>query len=124
MRVGSRRGVIEHQFCERGLTNSSITIVCKISDGQRTLHTARLSRAVEIGRREPHEPLPFALIHREEDDRLILVDVAERSVSRRHFRFEPTSPTKVIIHNLSKNTIHLSAGANWRPTSGPKSRCR
>lgn len=90
--------------------------VLKIYEETRAVATFPLTRAVELGRREGREPMPYARLPRESDDRLVIADLTETSVSRRHLRIELQGPRQVLLKNEStKANIILPGGRKLGP---------
>lgn len=88
----------------------------KVYDGARLVVTWELPRVAEIGRREPSEPMPYARIQRPTGDRLIIADLHETNISRKHLTVEPRPSGKVSLGNdSSKNSIALAGGERLRP---------
>lgn len=89
----------------------------KIYEGTRVVATLSLNGPAELGRREPNEPPPFGRIARTGCDRLIIADLTETSVSRKHLRVETCGEGRVKLRNESAKAyvvladgLRLSAG--------------
>lgn len=81
--------------------------------GGQTVFARGLARPVELGRQRVGEPGAYTLLESSDGDRLIVADLGESTISRRHVRVTPLSARRVRITNLSAvNTI-------WLDTSRP-----
>jgi adenylate cyclase len=73
-------------------------------------------RATEFGRREPQEPAPFERLVRSGEDRVIVAELTETTVSRKHFRIEPLTGSRALVRNeSSKSALALSGGLRLAP---------
>ena len=59
-------------------------LILKVYEGPRIVAQFTLLRSTEIGRRETHDPVPYAKIERPQDDRIVVAEMTETNVSRRH----------------------------------------
>lgn len=84
----------------------------KIYEGTRVVATFALSGPAELGRREPSEPPPFGRVTRSGGDRLIIADLTETSVSRKHLHVAASGEGKVRLRNeSSKAYVVLADGS-------------
>jgi adenylate cyclase len=75
-----------------------------------------LERITEIGRQQANEPPPYKRIALDGMDRIIIADLAETTVSRKHLRFEPVQDGKVKVVNESvKNSVALLGDIRLEP---------
>jgi adenylate cyclase len=87
-----------------------------IFEGTRLAATLPLVRAAEIGRREPHEPLPYVRVEGPSGDRVIIADLKETNISRKHLLIEPQGERSFRVKNEStKNSIALAGGKRLAP---------
>ena len=99
---------------------SDPTADCKILLGvyenHRQVASFQLERVTEIGRRQANEPPPYERIALDSIDRIIIADLAETMVSRKHLRFEPESSGAVKVVNESvKNSVALLGDIRLAP---------
>lgn len=91
-------------------------IVLKVYENHRLQATMEIVRATELGRREPNEPGPFARMDRGTSDRIILAELDEKSVSRKHLYVELNDDRSICLTNQSsKNTLALGGGVRLEP---------
>jgi adenylate cyclase len=90
----------------------------RIYDGSRLLHeTAPLDGAVELGRQSGGEDRPYALAcNGPGERRLVIAELDEATISRRHLLIETLAGNKVRVTNLrDKSTIRLADSAKLEP---------
>ncbi|MEY4177864.1 MAG: Adenylate cyclase 2 [Planctomycetota bacterium] len=92
-------------------------LVLKVYEGPRVVAQFTVLRSTEIGRRETHDPVPYAKIERPSDDRIVLAEMTETNVSRRHLRVEPRGATHVSLRNES-SIAHIALPGNRRLAPG------
>ena len=97
--------------------NSTGEFIVKLYEDRRLLATMPLKRAAELGRREPTEPMPYVMIPGQSIDRMIIADLPETSVSRKHVRIEPIGDGLVSLTNISaKSSVVLQNGQRIMPS--------
>jgi adenylate cyclase len=70
--------------------------------------SAELTRPMELGRQRMDEAGPYSLVTRENADRLVIAELGESTISRRHVALEPLSSCRIRVRNLSSvNTIWI-----------------
>ena len=75
-----------------------------------TVYSMELTRPLELGRQRMGEAGPYAHIALEESDRVIIAELSESTISRRHVAVAPISSHSVCISNLSGvNTIWIDS---------------
>jgi adenylate cyclase len=88
--------------------SSGVTLAVLV-DGQ-TVFSMQSTRTVELGRQRLGEPGPFAHVALEECDRLIIAELTEATVSRRHVGVQPLGSQRVRLANLSQvNTVWIDS---------------
>lgn len=92
-------------------------LVLKVYEGPRVVAQFTLLRSTEIGRRETHDPVPYAKVQRPQDDRIVIAEMTETNVSRRHLRVEPKGSTHVALRNES-SIAHIALPGNRRLAPG------
>jgi adenylate cyclase len=92
-------------------------LVLKVYEGPKVVAQFVLLRSAEIGRRETNDPVPYAKVERPQDDRIVLAEMTETNVSRRHLRVEPKGPTHVGLRNES-SIAHIALPGNRRLAPG------
>lgn len=92
-------------------------LVLKVYEGPRVVAQYTVLRSTEIGRRETNDPVPYAKIERPQDDRIVLAEMTETNVSRRHLRVEPKGSTHVALRNES-SIAHIALPGNRRLAPG------
>lgn len=92
-------------------------LVLKVYEGPRVVAQFTLLRSTEIGRRETHDPVPYAKVERPQDDRIVIAEMTETNVSRRHLRVEPKGSTHVALRNES-SIAHIALPGNRRLAPG------
>ena len=91
-------------------------ITLQIYEGPALVATYPLARTAEIGRREPSEPVPYVRLPKDKFDRIIVADLYETNISRKHLRIEPQAGGAVAIVNEStKNSVALAGGQRIGP---------
>jgi adenylate cyclase len=92
------------------------TVTLKVYDGTRLIATLPVWRTTSLGRREPSEPPPFARVKREGSDRIVIADLTETSISRKHLRAELQTDGSVrLVNESAKNSIALAGGGRLAP---------
>jgi len=96
--------------------SAQTTLSLEVYDGTRLIATLPVWRTIELGRREPSEPPPFARMKRDDSDRIVIADLTETSVSRKHLRLEllPDGQFR-IVNQSAKNSIALARGQRLAP---------
>ncbi|MDX1947366.1 MAG: adenylate/guanylate cyclase domain-containing protein [Pirellulaceae bacterium] len=98
------------------MPSESGEVTLHIYDGATLVASYPLARTVEVGRRQPAEPAPYAFLPRDKSDRVIIADLYETNISRQHLRLEPQGTNTVRIHNDStKNSVALAGGTRIAP---------
>ena len=69
---------------------------------QRQVFSTQLDAAIEIGRQQNDEPAPYCRLPTAEGTRIVVANLTEASLSRRHVRMEPRDDGTVHVCNLSK----------------------
>ena len=88
----------------------------KVYEGTRLAATLPVWRTTELGRREPSEPPPFARLKRTDRDRLIVAELTETAISRKHLTVELVGEQSVRLTNESaKNSVVLAGGQRLAP---------
>src|SRR5262245_29061060 len=108
----------EHAIGSEWMSDESAlaTLSLEVYDGTRLMATLPVWRTIELGRREPIEPPPFARLKRDDGDRIVIADLAETSVSRKHLRLELLPDGQFRIFNQSaKNSVVLAGGRRLAP---------
>lgn len=90
----------------------------RIYEANCLVHTEDFTGAVELGRQDKKEPVPFACLPVGDRSRLIIAAHDEGSISRRHVLMEATSDTSVRIKNLSEQVPIRSADGGDALLSG------
>jgi adenylate cyclase len=98
-------------------SQSAGELVLKVYEGPRVVAQFTLLRSTEIGRRETHDPVPYAKVQRPQDDRIVIAEMTETNVSRRHLRVEPKGSTHVALRNES-SIAHIALPGNRRLAPG------
>jgi adenylate cyclase len=97
-------------------TDLPAEVTLQIYEGPTLVATFTLARPAEIGRREPHEPVPYVQIAGADCDRIVVADKYETNISRKHLRIEPQAGGAVVITNESaKNSVALPGGQRIGP---------
>ena len=92
------------------------TVTLKVYDGTRLIATLPVWRTTELGRREPTEPPPFARVKRDGSDRIVIADLTETSISRKHLRAEFQADGSVrLVNESAKNSVALAGGGRLAP---------
>ena len=69
-----------------------------------------LRRPLELGRQRMGEAGPYAHVALEDSDRVIIAELSESTISRRHVAVEPVGAEQVRVSNLSAvNTIWIDS---------------
>lgn len=69
-----------------------------------------MTRALELGRQRMGEAAPYSHIALDDLDRVIIAELSESTISRRHVAVEPVSTERVRVSNLSAvNTIWIDS---------------
>lgn len=90
--------------------------IVKLYEERRLLASVTITRTTELGRREPTEPMPYVNIPGTNVDRLIIADLPETSVSRRHLRIEPIEDGQMALTNISaRSSVILQNGTRVMP---------
>jgi hypothetical protein len=80
------------------------------------VHESVLPALLEIGRQADGEPTPYSIVTSQLGHRLILAPLADRNVSRQHFRCEPCGKERVRVTCTSrKNAVRLGCGDTLSP---------
>ena len=88
----------------------------KVYEGTRLAATLPVFRTTELGRREPSEPPPYARLKRTDRDRLIVAELTETAISRKHLTVELVGEQSVRLTNESaKNSVALAGGQRLAP---------
>ena len=98
--------------------SSVLDISLKVYEEHHLLATLTISRPTDVGRRDPSaaEPAPYVWLPRPGDDRVIVADLHETSISRKHLRIEPLPDGSVALTNASgKNSVALAGGGRLEP---------
>lgn len=92
------------------------TVTLGIYENHRQVAKFELARTTEIGRRQGNEPAPYVKIALAECDRVIVAELAETAVSRKHLTFElqPNGTVSVTNHS-SKNSVPLLGNIRLAP---------
>ena len=78
----------------------------KVYEGTRLAATLPVWRTTELGRREPSEQPPYARLKRTDRDRIIVAELTETSISRKHLTVELVGEQSVRLTNESaKNSV-------------------
>jgi len=87
-----------------------------IYENHRQVARFELSRTTELGRRQVNEPAPYQLLSLEARDRVIVADIAETEVSRKHLTIEFQSSRMATVSNDSlKNSISFLGNKSLAP---------
>ena len=96
--------------------NATQDISLKVYEDHHLLATLTLSRPTDVGRREPSEPPPYVWLPRSGEDRVVVADLHETSISRKHVRIEPLPDGRVgLTNSSSKNSVALPGGVRLEP---------
>ena len=76
-------------------------VLLSIYEKHRQIASFELERPTEIGRRQPNEPAPFVKLSLVDSDRVIIADLSDTQVSRKHMTFELQPNGMVIVSNQS-----------------------
>lgn len=92
------------------------SVSLKVYEGTRLAATLPIWRTTEVGRREPAEPLPYARLKRPDSDRVIVADLTETAISRKHLRMELLADGKFrLVNESAKNSVALAGGRRLAP---------
>ncbi|MCF7962587.1 MAG: GAF domain-containing protein [Pirellula sp.] len=97
-------------------STASGTVTLGIYENHRQVANFELGRTTEIGRRQVNEPAPYEKITLAECDRVIVAELAETAVSRKHLTFEllPTG-TVTVTNDSSKNSVPILGNIRLAP---------
>ena len=88
----------------------------EIYEGRRLLASFPLARNMELGRQQVDEPAPIQRISLEAVDRIIIAELSETQVSRKHVRLEPLADGRVLLSNESaKIKVPIGGGSFLDP---------
>ena len=88
----------------------SLGITLNIVVAGEAVFEAALSRPMELGRQRMDEAGPYSLVSLDDSDRLVIAELGESTVSRRHVALEPLSNHCIRVKNLSSvNTIWIDS---------------
>lgn len=92
------------------------TVTLGIYENHRQVAKFELIRSTEIGRRQASEPAPYVKTSLAECDRIIVAELEETAVSRKHLTFEilPNGTVGVTNHS-SKNSVPLLGNIRLAP---------
>ncbi len=92
------------------------TVTLGIYENHRQVAKFELIRSTEIGRRQASEPAPYVKTTLAECDRIIVAELEETAVSRKHLTFEilPNGTVGVTNHS-SKNSVPLLGNIRLAP---------
>lgn len=89
-------------------TPAGITLTVLVSG--EAVFSIELTRSLELGRQRVEEAGPFTHLAQEDHDRVIIAELSESTISRRHVSVEPISADRVRVANLSAvNTIWIDS---------------
>jgi adenylate cyclase len=95
---------------------SELRAQLSIFENHRSLAKFEIREHCEIGRRQVHEPLPFAKVSLPDADRIIVADLSETVVSRKHLRIQILEGNKVKLRNdSSKNSVPILGESRLNP---------
>ncbi len=95
---------------------SDCKILLGVYENHRQVASFQLERITEIGRQQVNEPPPYERISLDGLDRIIITNLEETSVSRKHLRFEPEqSGTVKVVNESIKNSVVLLGGIRLEP---------
>jgi adenylate cyclase len=78
--------------------------------GGETVFSTEVTRRLELGRQRVDEAGPYAKMGQDDCDRVVIAELSESTISRRHVAVQPLGPDRVSISNLSTvNTIWIDS---------------
>ncbi len=90
--------------------NSSAGITLTVLVSGEVVYSMELRRPLELGRQRMGEAGPYAHVALEDSDRVIIAELSESTISRRHVAVEPVGAEQVRVSNLSAvNTIWIDS---------------
>ena len=91
-------------------SHASYGITLTILIAGEAVYSTDLTRPVELGRQRMDEAGPYSLISLDDHDRIVIAELSESTISRRHVSVEPVSAEQVRVENLSSvNTIWIDS---------------